>query len=72
MTASAKYAARIYEKIDRMFLDLIIRWPKSSDLGPNSDGQDHQVFKSKNGLVSELQDVIHNSKQQQNDRLIRW
>ena len=43
-----------YAKSDQFFLDLRIRWPKSSDFGPKSDDRGHQLFKSKNGMVSEF------------------
>ena len=33
---------------------LRIRWPKSSDFGPKSDYFGHQIFKSKNGMVSKI------------------
>ena len=37
---------------DGFFFDLRIRWPKWSDFGPTSDDLGHQIFKSKNGMVS--------------------
>ena len=62
-----------YEKSDRIFFDLIIRWPKSSDFGPKSDGLGDQIFKSKNEMVSKCKYfIIHDSKQQQNDRWVGW
>ena len=29
---------------------LSIRWPKSSDFGPNSDSSAHRILKQKNGI----------------------
>ena len=57
-----------YANSDRESFDLRIRWPKSSDFGPKSDDLGHQIFKSKKGMGSEIQDVIHDSKERQNDR----
>ena len=47
-----------YAKPDQKKIDLSIRW--LDDVG-------HQIFKTKNGWV-QMQDVINDSKQQQNDR----
>ena len=43
-----------YAKSDRNFFDLRIRWPKSSDFGPKFDDLGHQIFESKNGMVSKF------------------
>ena len=43
-----------YAKSDRNFFDLRIRWPKSSGVGPKSGDLGHQIFESKNGMVSKF------------------
>ena len=40
---------------DRIFFDLRIRWPKSSDFGPKSFDLGHQIFKSIVGMVSKFE-----------------
>ena len=37
-----------------LFFDLRIRWPRSSDLGQKPDDLCHQIFKSKNCMVSKF------------------
>ena len=39
-----------YGKSDWIKSALRIRWPKSSDFGPKSDGSTHRTIKSKNGI----------------------
>ena len=39
-----------FAKSDGIKSDLSIRWPKSSDFGPNSDDSTHRIIKSKNGI----------------------
>ena len=39
-----------FAKYDGIKSVLRIRWPKSSDFGPNSDDSTHRIIKSKNGF----------------------
>ena len=39
-----------FAKSDGTKSDLRIRWPKSSDFGPKSNGSTHRIIKSKNGI----------------------
>ena len=43
-----------HAKYERIFFDLRIRRPRSPDFGPNTDDSGHQIFKSKNGVVSKF------------------
>ena len=43
-----------YARSNRILFDLRNRWPKSSDFGPKSDDLGHQIFESKNGMVSKF------------------
>ena len=39
-----------FAKSDELKCNLIIRWPKSSDFGPESDDSTHRIIKSKNSI----------------------